>query len=378
MIKTIPVRQWLPACSFCAMLVTGCDGSGGSDPAGSTPANQITTALIADPQVPSLELSSAGGTSILVVDSETGAISGSVTIAGLSSPARMAHIHYGSEGTDGPVLLALNIDEAGTSFTLPIDSALDAVGIDYYLNGELYVNVRTDDYPAGEIRAQLIPVDAEGRTRFSVQISNVSTDSTLSTPSTGGAVSVPLSSGAYLVHSSDINPFVQSGVSSSDALKTLSQNGYPYTLRAEVPGSGVFDTPDGSFIPSLIDSGESYTFTVTAVPGDKLSLLTMFVQSNDWFYSTHSDNGGISLFDDAGAPISGDVSDRLTLWESDTEEDQEPGTGPGQAPRQNVSEDRGIATVNGTVGSLTEKGKLDGLITLLSGEVIRVTITPLP
>jgi hypothetical protein len=290
----------------------------------------------------------------------------------------MAHIHYGSEGTDGPVLLALNIDEAGTSFTLPIDSALDAVGIDYYLNGELYVNVRTDDYPAGEIRAQLIPVDAEGRTRFSVQISNVSTDSTLSTPSTGGAVSVPLSSGAYLVHSSDINPFVQSGVSSSDALKTLSQNGYPYTLRAEVPGSGVFDTPDGSFIPSLIDSGESYTFTVTAVPGDKLSLLTMFVQSNDWFYSTHSDNGGISLFDDAGVPISGDVSDRLTLWESDTEEDQEPGTGPGQAPRQNVSEDRGIATVNGTVGSLTEKGKLDGLITLLSGEVIRVTITPLP
>ncbi|MFT4725919.1 MAG: ssDNA-binding replication factor A large subunit [Granulosicoccus sp.] len=70
----------------------------------------------------------------------------------------------------------------------------------------------------------------------------------------------------------------------------------------------------------------------------------MFVQSNDWFYSTHNNDSGILLFDDNGAPVSGDVSGVLTLWESDTEEDQEPGIGTGQAPRQDASGEMGMTT----------------------------------
>jgi len=41
--------------------------------------------------------------------------------------------------------------------------------------------------------------------------------------------------------------------------------------------------------------GGSYQFNFTANPGEKLSLATMFVQSNDLFYAP---NGmGINLFD---------------------------------------------------------------------------------
>lgn len=370
-------RRWLPACVLSVVFVASCGGDSDSGSPGSVSANQITTVLTADQQVPPLPLNASRATSVLTIDTDTGEISGNITLGGLSSAARMAHIHNAASGINGPVRISLNIDETGASFNVPNGAALDAVGIDNYLNGELYLNVHTDDYPAGEVRGQLIPADAEGRTRFSVQVSNVSTDATLSTPSTGGTVSVPLSPGAYLVHSATTNPFIQAGSASSEELEVLAEDGNAAFLRVATPGSGVFDTPDGATIPRPIDSGESYTFTITAVPGDKLSLLTMFVQSNDWFYTTYSDDSGIALFDNEGTPVTGDVTDRLSLWESDTEEDQEPGTGTGQAPRQ-TEDDMGTQTVSGTTASLADKGKLDGLNNVLNGDVIRVTITPIP
>ena len=59
----------------------------------------------------------------------------------------------------------------------------------------------------------------------------------------------------------------------------------------------------------------------------------MFVQSNDWFFAPDPALG-IALYDDEGAPISGDVTDQILVWDSGTEVDQEPGTGADQAPRQ--------------------------------------------
>jgi len=59
----------------------------------------------------------------------------------------------------------------------------------------------------------------------------------------------------------------------------------------------------------------------------------MFVQSNDLFYAPNGQ--GIALFDDQGNPIDADVSQYLSLWDAGTEVDEEPGTGPNQAPRQN-------------------------------------------
>jgi hypothetical protein len=58
----------------------------------------------------------------------------------------------------------------------------------------------------------------------------------------------------------------------------------------------------------------------------------MFGQSNDWFYAP--DTNGIALFDAKGMPISGDVTDKLVLWNAGTEVDEEVGIGPNQGPRQ--------------------------------------------
>ena len=95
---------------------------------------------------------------------------------------------------------------------------------------------------------------------------------------------------------------------------------------------GVFNTPDGADAPGPLVPGSSYSSTVAAAPGERLSFASMFVQSNDWFVAPGAE--GIALYDDAGDPISGDISDQLFVYDGGTEVDQVPGEGADQAPRQ--------------------------------------------
>ena len=99
--------------------------------------------------------------------------------------------------------------------------------------------------------------------------------------------------------------------------------------------SGVFTNPDGSDSPGPVLPEGSYQFEVYANPGDHLSLATMLVQSNDWFFSPLEE--GIALYDSAGEPISGDITDQFHLLDAGTEVDQSPGEGPDQPPRQSGS-----------------------------------------
>jgi len=66
--------------------------------------------------------------------------------------------------------------------------------------------------------------------------------------------------------------------------------------------SGAFTTPVGASGPAPIAGGDSYEISFTAGPneipnsGMKLSLATMFIQSNDLYYAFEP--GGLSLFND--------------------------------------------------------------------------------
>jgi hypothetical protein len=129
---------------------------------------------------------------------------------------------------------------------------------------------------------------------------------------------------------------------------------------------GIFNTAVGANSPGPIGPGGAYEFTFTAAPGMKLSLTTMFGQSNDWFYAFDAD--GIHLFD-GNRPINGDITSKLILWDAGTEKDEEPGIGPNQGPRQkapNTGEDE-----HGRV----HKAKTSAFFNKTS-ELLRVTITP--
>jgi hypothetical protein len=107
-------------------------------------------------------------------------------------------------------------------------------------------------------------------------------------------------------------------------------------------------------------------FTVTANPGDRLSFATMFVQSNDKFYAPAG--GGLALFDAAGNPVSGDLTDSVRLFDAGTEVDQQPGAGPDQAPRQKGANQG--ASQNGVVDAAN-----DGFAYPAVADVIRLEIT---
>ena len=170
---------------------------------------------------------------------------------------------------------------------------------------------------------------------FEVTITNVSEAGTITT-SEGDDVAVPLSPTAYAVHTADATAF-ESGGSANEGLESLAEDGSPDAFAAEVEmadgvdHAGTVATPDGAEEHGPLMPGDSYTFEVEAGHDHNLTLATMFVQSNDLFYAPEP--SGISLFED-GDPLSGDVTDELVLWDAGTEQNQEPGVGADQAPRQ--------------------------------------------
>mgnify|MGYP006287597517 CR=1 FL=1 len=103
--------------------------------------------------------STAAGSITATLDEDTLTVSGS--FEGLSSKYTNAHIHVGRAGTSGGVSQGLtpslpedslsgSFDAADNTFVLSDEQKADLQ------NRELYVNIHTSGYPAGEIRGQLL------------------------------------------------------------------------------------------------------------------------------------------------------------------------------------------------------------------------------
>ncbi|WP_435177732.1 spondin domain-containing protein [Halorussus sp. AFM4] len=211
-------------------------------------------------------------------------------------------------------------------------------------------------------------------TTFTVRVENVSTPTTLATSGSGDAEKqpVPLSPGAYAVHSEPGPLFAELEPARGNGLEALAEDGMPTDLagalaeRDDVSDSGAFATPAGADEPAPIGPDGAYEFAVEAEPGERLSLATMFVQSNDLFYAPEP--RGIGLFD-GGEPLSGDVTNAIGLWDAGTECNREPGVGADQAPRQ--SEAGAGTEEDAPVRPVTDVG--DGYEYPYVSEVIRVT-----
>ncbi|MGI9529770.1 MAG: spondin domain-containing protein, partial [Acidimicrobiia bacterium] len=135
---------------------------------------------------------------------------------------------------------------------------------------------------------------------------------------------------------------------------------------------GAFTTPVGGEDPAPALPGEAYEWTFEAAPGERLSFATMFVQSNDWFIGTPAD--GLPLFSDDGAPMTGDISANLYVWDGGTEVDQEPGVGEDQAPRQS-GPDTGADDPDNTVRMVSDRTASETVSVMLSHDGSAFTLT---
>lgn len=78
-----------------------------------------------------------------------------------------------------------------------------------------------------------------------------------------------------------------------------------------------FNTAIENTEPGPIQPGQTLEIDFNAQPGENISFATMFAPTNDSFFSPNET--GISVYDDFGNPITGDVSEQLGLWDAGTE-----------------------------------------------------------
>ena len=106
-----------------------------------------------------------GGMRLQISGSFSGLTSEALNVAGTP-----AHVHVGGPGMNGPVVLALRPTLPADSLSGSFDQSFDLMAADYpdgitadsvasaFANGNLYVNVHSEQYPGGEVRGQLLPV----------------------------------------------------------------------------------------------------------------------------------------------------------------------------------------------------------------------------
>jgi len=102
-------------------------------------------------EVPPISVSGSG-TGSFTIGSDS-SVAGSVTTTAVQGT--MAHIHQGSRGQNGPVIVPLT--KNGNTYTAPPGAKLTEAQMLAFKAGNLYVNVHTAQNKGGEVRAQLQP-----------------------------------------------------------------------------------------------------------------------------------------------------------------------------------------------------------------------------
>ena len=134
---------WAFLCAI-TVLLAACATMGGGQ--------NVKVTLTGDQQVPPATTSASGNGTIAVAADKS--VSGSINTTGVDGLA--AHIHVGSAGKNGPVIIPLTKTADGV-WSVPAGAKLTDAQYDSFKAGDLYVNVHSAKYKGGEIRGQLKP-----------------------------------------------------------------------------------------------------------------------------------------------------------------------------------------------------------------------------
>jgi hypothetical protein len=124
----------------------------------------------------------------------------------LTSPITGAHLHLGAPGTAGPILVPL-MGSGNTLMGFVTDTSITLNLIRQMLEGMVYANVHTTNFPSGELRGQLHRIAREG---FSYEINGNNEVPPVPTNATGFGVASLDDEGESLYYS-----LVVSGLSSA-------------------------------------------------------------------------------------------------------------------------------------------------------------------
>jgi hypothetical protein len=237
-------------------------------------------------------------------------------------------------------------------------------------SGQVLVTQRSASARATRKRAAEAP---HAPTRFKVRVENISTGEVLklSNGTSAPFVSAPV---LWAIHTGRVNPIFTGGTrDAGEGLELLAETGDPSKLvgsltgKVGIVGVGGVARPISATEDGPLTPGRSYEFEISARPGEQFSTAWMFGQSNDLFYSN---DRPIALFTASGAPISGELTTRLSLWDAGTELNEEPGLGANQGPRQ-ATPDAGVTEAEG-IAHVRDKYTYPRTV-----QVLRLTVTPI-
>jgi hypothetical protein len=141
-----------------SVMLAACGGGGDVE----TPAT--LTAMLSGDQETTPTVTGALGSGTLTLLSPSRALSGSITLDGMT--ATMAHIHQGEVGVNGAVIVPLIETTAGAGvWAVPAGTKLTEAQASAFAAGGLYFNAHNAANPAGEVRGQI------GRQVFAAQLS---------------------------------------------------------------------------------------------------------------------------------------------------------------------------------------------------------------
>lgn len=273
---------------------------------------------------------------------------------------------------DEMIAVTLTGDADAREFTLRIENVSEDNATLMTSEGASVVRVSPGVWSVGDATDLLFAPGSPDRGEGLEEIAESGDISVLSAslePRAG--VATPISPGLAVIHGSGQPLFADGEADRGLGLELIAERGDPSELAASFDASLpegassfiVFNTPAGAGEPGPIRPGDAYEIDIEAVPGDRLALATMFGASNDWIFATAPE--GVALFDAAGAPIDGDVTAEVAIWNLGTELDEEPAVGP------NIGGPEGPADSDDAIRPLTP-----GEYPAAAGEHVLVTISP--
>lgn len=100
-------------------------------------------------------LTTASGSGFLAVSPTSLQLSGFIRITGLNSPVRSVILHNGAAGINGTSVVILT-DSGNGMWSIPPNTTIPPAVAANFSSSELYFNVRTQNFPGGELRGQLL------------------------------------------------------------------------------------------------------------------------------------------------------------------------------------------------------------------------------
>lgn len=143
-----PLRRYLTVFGVVFVLVAAAPSRAS---AALIPFEAVMSAAFENP--PHDSISSGTGFASLTLDDTTNLLSWVVTYQNLTGPVTAAHIHNAPVGVNGPIVIPFG----SAPFPNPITGSqvISSLLVSQLFAGNLYVNLHTAAFPAGEIRGQI-------------------------------------------------------------------------------------------------------------------------------------------------------------------------------------------------------------------------------